>query len=153
MQSQCSQHSGLLDSKEDEPAEDILEQPIEVEKPDCAPEEDQAVPVPPPVAAAPRSLPDMCMVKQRGGGAGSLLLNLNLKRNASEMSLSLSETFEYLTSTRAPIEEAAAILQTFGNVGLVSRFSSCLWTCRMVFAYLATTTCSLYFCIYMHILS
>ena len=49
------------------------EQPIEAGPggsgpPDDAPEEDLAVPVPALVAAAPRRVPDMCMVMQRTGG-------------------------------------------------------------------------------------
>ena len=141
--SQHAQHAGLLDSEDDEQAEDIPEQPVEVEQPDGAPDQDQAVPAPPAVAA-PLHLPDMRTVMQRTGGpdyenmirelddhmgpgehvfpserCGGGARRLLLKRKASEMSRSLSETFAYLTSTTASIEEAAAILQTFGNVGLV----------------------------------
>ena len=46
----------------------MQEQPIKAGPPDDAPEEDLAVPVPPPVAAAPRRVPDMCTVMQRTGG-------------------------------------------------------------------------------------
>ena len=141
--SEHAQHAGLLDSEDDEQAEDIPGQPVEVELPDGAPDQDQAVPAPPAVAA-PLHLPDMRTVMQRTGGpdyenmirelddhmgpgkhvfpserCGGGARRLLLKRKASEMSRSLSETFAYLTSTTASIEEAAAILQTFGNVGLV----------------------------------
>ena len=46
----------------------MLEQLIEAGPPNDAPEEDQAVPAPPPVAAAPRRVPDMRTVMQRTGG-------------------------------------------------------------------------------------
>ena len=65
-------HAGLLDSEDEEPAEDMPEQPIEVEPPDGAPEQDQPVTVPAPpqpeVAVAPLRLPDMRTVMQRTGG-------------------------------------------------------------------------------------
>jgi len=107
-----------------------------------------AVPVPPPGAAAPRHVPDMRTVMQRTGGpnhedmlrelddhmgqgnsgfpserCGGGARRLLLKRNASQMSRSLSETFAYLTSKTASTQEAADVLQTFANVGLV--FCSC----------------------------
>ena len=63
-----AQHAGLIDSEDDEPAQDMQEQPIQAGPPDDAPEEDLAVPVPPPVAAAPRRVPDMHTVMQRTGG-------------------------------------------------------------------------------------
>ena len=63
-----AQHAGLIDSEDDEPAQDMPEQPIEVGPPDNAPEEDEAVPAPPPVAADPWRVPDMHMVMQRTGG-------------------------------------------------------------------------------------
>jgi hypothetical protein len=143
-----TQHAGLIDSEDDEPAQDIQEQPIEAGPPDDAPEDDLAVPVPPPGAAAPRHVPDMRTVMQRTGGpnhedmlrelddhmgqgnsgfpserCGGGARRLLLKRNASQMSRSLSETFAYLTSKTASTQEAADVLQTFANVGLV--FCSC----------------------------
>ena len=65
--SRRAQHAGLLDSEDNVQAEDIPEQPVEVEQPDGAPEQDQAVPAPPAVAA-PRHRPDMRTVMQRTGG-------------------------------------------------------------------------------------
>lgn len=152
-------HAALLDSEDEEPAEDMPEQPIEVEPPDGAPEQDQPVPAPPQpeVAVAPLRLPDMRTVMQRTGGpdyedmirelddhmgpdkqidvpserCGGGVRRIQLKRKATEMSRSLSETFAYLTSTTASTEDAAAVLQSFGNVGLA--FCSCLLTCRMIF--------------------
>jgi len=41
--SKRAQHAGLLDSDDDEQTEDIPEQPVEVEQPDSAPEQGQAV--------------------------------------------------------------------------------------------------------------
>ena len=41
--SQRAQHTKLLGSKDDEKSEDIPEQPVEVEQPDSAPEQGQAV--------------------------------------------------------------------------------------------------------------
>jgi hypothetical protein len=152
-------HAALLDSEDEEPAEDMPEQPIEVEPPDGAPEQDQPVPAPPQpeVAVAPLRLPDMRTVMQRTGGpdyedmireiddhmgpdkqidvpserCGGGVRRIQLKRKATEMSRSLSETFAYLTSKTASTEDAAAVLQSFGNVGLA--FCSCLLTCRMIF--------------------
>ena len=111
----------------------------------------------PEVAVAPLRLPDMRTVMQRTGGpdyedmireiddhmgpdkhldvpserCGGGVRRIQLKRKATEMSRSLSEIFAYLTSTTASTEDAAAVLQSFGNVGLA--FCSCLLTCRMIF--------------------
>jgi len=57
----------LLDSEGNEQAEDFPEQPVEVEQPECAPDQSQAVPAPPAVAA-PLHLPDVHTVMQKTGG-------------------------------------------------------------------------------------
>ena len=61
-----AQNAGLIDSEDDEPAQDMQEQPIEAGPPDDAPEEDLAVPVPPPVAAAPWQICTLSCKGQEG---------------------------------------------------------------------------------------
>lgn len=134
----------MLDSEDEEPPEDPPEQSIEDEQHDDAPADDQAVPASPqqpPVAVAPRHIADMRTVMRKVGGpdyeeilrelddhlgpgnhvfpserCGGEARRLLLKRKASKMSRSLSETFAYLTSKTASAQEATDVLQTFGNV-------------------------------------
>ena len=157
-------HAGLLDTDDDEPSDGVVQPEDAPSDHDDQPDDDLPENPPPPPARVP-ALPDMRKVMQVAGGPnyGDILREVDdhfgpdadgipsercggesrrplLKRKASQISRSVAETFAYLTSKTASQEEAAQILEGFGNVSLVFLlFDGNL------------TTYSVYFCIQMHI--
>ena len=106
----------------------------------------------PPPAPAPRHQADMRKTMQAAGGpniehvmraidtdmgpnpdpipserCGGELRRASLKRKASRISRSTAEVFAYLTSKTSSIEEAADVLETFGNVSLCVLVFICIY--------------------------
>ena len=136
------EYAGCLLSDSDSDDEPINPALDFTDEDDQAPGVDPQEALPPP-APAPQRQADMRKTMQAAGGpniehviraidtdmgpnpdpipserCGGELRRASLKRKASRISRSTAETFAYLTSKTSSIEEAADVLETFGNVSL-----------------------------------